>query len=291
MKWMPQCSVCFFQQMLALGKKLGFDDNFLKDFLKQVAVLFSNIRSDASPPEFAIEAYGLVEKITGIKDPYEEEKRISNEFAMRAAGRIKSKLIDGSNELLTALFLAIAGNIIDYGVRHNVDVAGEIESILRAEDNVRRGPLFEVEGFLEDLYAAKSVLYIGDNCGEIVFDKIFIEEILKRYPDKKIIFAVRGGPIINDVTREDAVFVGLDKLCRIITTGLRSPGVVLGKASDEFLRYYHSVDMVISKGQGNFEAMSPPGRKVYFLFMAKCQVVADFIGCEKNSILLLGYGE
>jgi len=287
MDWRPDCSICFFNQMLALARKCSIKGDDLKNFLKDVGRLFSEVRLDESPPEFAIKAYSLIEKYTGIKDPYREEKKKSNELALETYTQVKAKIVACENPLLMALFIAIAGNIIDYGVRYDVDVLEEINAILDIETQEIGSVYFKEKEFLEKLTKAKSILYIADNCGEIVFDKIFIEEILAKFPDKNITVAVRSGPIINDATEIEAKEIGLDKICRVITTGIQAPGVILDMASEEFSEAYYKSDLVIAKGQGNFEAMSETGREVFFLFIAKCEVVADVINCPIGHILLI----
>jgi len=129
-------------------------------------------------------------------------------------------------------------------------------------------------------------LYIADNAGETVFDRLLIEEI-----GQPVVYAVREKPIINDATREDAVLSGLDKVSKVMSSGCDSPGNILKFCSAEFLRVYRSADLIISKGQGNYEALSDEKRPVFFLLKAKCPVVARDLGLEEGSIVLLKRGE
>jgi hypothetical protein len=203
---------------------------------------------------------------------------------------LKKKVSHSRDRLLTAVELAIAGNIIDYGARNTLDVEVELKRILREEHKtIKKGSsgLFSYPEFKRILKNAKTILYIGDNAGETVFDRILIEEIKNIYRDKRIIYAVKGRPIINDALTEDAHQCGIDKVAEIVSTGLGIPGTILSLCSKKFLRIYRDADMIISKGQGNFEALSEKRKPVFFLFMAKCPVVAKYVGCELGDIILL----
>jgi hypothetical protein len=146
--------------------------------------------------------------------------------------------------------------------------------------------LYQYKRFKQTLGRAKNVLYLADNAGETVFDRILIEEIKRADPHKQILYAVKSGPTINDALEEDARFCGIDRAAKIITNGVDAPGTILSLCSRNFLRIFRKADMVISKGQGNFEALSPASRTVFFLFMAKCQTVADHVGCGIGDIIL-----
>ncbi|MBD3263516.1 MAG: DUF89 family protein, partial [Candidatus Omnitrophica bacterium] len=185
--------------------------------------------------------------------------------------------------------LAIAGNIIDYGVKNSLNVEEELDKIICYEQTAieKEGKkVFDYQDFRRCLKRAKTILYLGDNAGEVVFDRVLIEEIKKQDRRKEIFFAVRGAPIINDVLEEDAYFAGIDAGAVIINNGCAAPGTILNLCSNDFLKIYRKADMVISKGQGNFETLSRAKRGVFFLFKAKCPVVAKDIGCEVGDVCL-----
>ena len=162
---------------------------------------------------------------------------------------------------------------------------GRISKIFAEEDRVIRREdkaIFAYPRFKRALKKAKRILYIGDNAGEAVFDRVLIEEL----KNKEIIFAVKAKPIINDVLFEDAVVCGIDKCALIISSGCDAPGTLLKFCSREFLKVYRDIDLVISKGQGNFEALAEEKRPIFFLFRAKCPVVAKHLGCKLGDIIV-----
>ena len=186
-------------------------------------------------------------------------------------------MINSSNERLkTAVRLSIAGNVIDFGANTDFDLPRDIETILSQDFSIDH-----YQEFCEVLDNAEHVLYLADNAGETVFDRILIEEL-----HKPVIYAVREKPIINDATREDALLAGVDEVSEILSSGCDAPGCILKFCSDEFLKVYRSADLIISKGQGNYEALSDEERPIFFLLKAKCRVVAQDIGVEEGSIIL-----
>ncbi|MGB2630721.1 MAG: ARMT1-like domain-containing protein [Candidatus Omnitrophota bacterium] len=276
MKTYLECIPCFLRQALDAAKLSGADKKTQKKIIDEVARLLPDFSLDVAPPEIARTVYGVVENYTGGKDAYRHIKEKSNAMAMELYARLK-KEIEGSDDiLLSAVRLAVAGNVIDYGVPHAFDIEKEIEECLEKDFAV-----FDFDDFKKAVNEAKNILYILDNAGEIVFDTILIEEI-----KKDIICAVRGKPIINDVTMEDARQVGLDKKARVISSGSDIPGTGLERCDKEFLQIYKDADVIISKGQGNYETLADEARPIFFIFKAKCPVIAEHIGCRVGDIIL-----
>jgi len=214
----------------------------------------------------------------------------SNLKALKLYPRLKRRISRSRDCLSTAVRLAIAGNIIDYGVKNSLNVEHELEKIMKAENKLiqrENKRLYQYSKFRQTLLKSKKVLYLADNSGEVVFDRLLLEEIKKIDPSKEILYAVKSRPSINDALRKDAVQCGIDSVAKIITSGSDAPGTVLSLCSSGFLKTYRKADMVISKGQGNFEALSCSPRPVFFLFMAKCPVVADHIKCAMGSTILI----
>jgi uncharacterized protein with ATP-grasp and redox domains len=271
-----ECIPCFLRQALDAAKLAGTDKVTQKKVLDEVSRRLPGFSLDVTPPEIARTVYGIVEDYTGGKDAYKKVKQKSNEMALELYPVLK-KQIDGASEvLLSAVRLAVAGNVIDYGVPHSFDIEEEIEECLEKEFAV-----FDFEQFREAVKGARNVLYILDNAGEIVFDKILVEEL-----EQDVVCAVRGRPIINDVTMEDALEVGLDKVANVISSGSDIPGTVPSICEEEFLNYYNKADLIISKGQGNFETLADEAKPIFFIFKAKCPVVANHIGCSVGDIIL-----
>ena len=290
MKTYLECIPCFFRQAIEASQITNASPQTQKRILDQLGKTLPDFSLNATPPEMGGIIHRLVKEITGEKDPYKRIKEESTQLALGIYDHLKQKVRYAQNPLLTAVELAIAGNIIDYGVKNTFDIHGELEKILRHENqNIKdaKPEFFHFPEFQKTLHDAKTILYIADNAGETVFDRILIEEIHHLYPDKKIIYAVKEQPIINDALIEDAKMSGIDGQADIVSSGSDAPGTILSRCNQGFVDLFNKADMVISKGQGNFEALSEEKGPIFFLFMAKCQVVAMDLGCHLRDIILL----
>jgi len=268
----------------------GADEKMQKKILDEIALAIPKFPLTYSPPQMASIINGTIRRITGKIDPYVKIKEESNKLALGVYARLKKKVVRSNDRLLTAIELAIAGNIIDYGVKNTLNVGEELKKILNKEDKAIRKEsrsIFNYGSFRSSLNKSKTILYLADNAGEVVFDRILIEEIKKTHKDKNIIYAVKEKPVINDALREDAVCAGIGKMATIVSSGVDTPGTVLSLCSKEFLDIFRHADMVISKGQGNFEALSGCKRPIFFLFMAKCPVIARDVKCALGDVILL----
>lgn len=276
MKTYLDCLPCFLQQTLRAGRIATDDEKIIKQLLDDVGMMLKDIPLDNTPPETGMLIYQKISQITGNKDPYKVIKKENIDKALSLYPEMK-KLVDRSNDkLLTAIKLAIAGNVIDFGVNRAFDIEKEI-----AETVNKKLVLKDYEDFKEALDKAKEILYIGDNAGEAVFDKILIEQL-----KKPVVYVVRGRPVINDVTFQDAVSIGIDKLARVISSGTPAPGTILKTCNPDFIKLFKSADMVISKGQGNYEGLSGEDRSIFFLLKVKCHVIARNIGAKVGDIIL-----
>ena len=282
------CIPCFFRQALEGARIVGAGPKVQKQVIDEFAKIIPEVSLNSPPPEIARFGYNLLKKLSRNNDPYKKIKQKSNRLALKIYDKLKNKVVHSSDRLLTSLEIAIAGNIIDFGVKNNLNIDEELKKILvREEKYIHRKTIFHYSAFKRALSEAKNILYLADNAGETVFDKILIEEIRKKYPKKIIYFAVKDRPIINDALLEDAEYCGIDKLAEVISNGSDAPGTILQLCSSNFKKIYRKADMVISKGQGNFESLSQEKRPIFFLFMVKCQVVAKHTGCKLGDIVLL----
>lgn len=278
MKTYLECLPCFLTQALKNAKLAGADVEKQKKILDAVAKIFPQISLTASPPEIDRIIKKHIVKITQNADPFKEIKKNGNILALNIYDLLKKKTVCSNNRLLTAVRLAISGNIIDYGAKYYLHIEKELGKILKKEyKTIKNKILFNFEKFKDVLNQSKTVLYLADNAGETVFDRILIEEIKKIDNKKRVIYAVKEKPAINDALREDAVISGIDKYAEIISCGADTPGTVLKYCSKSFIKIFEQADMIISKGQGNFEALSNCGRPVFFLLIVKCSVIAGHI--------------
>jgi len=287
MKTYLDCIPCFFRQALEGARIVQASPRQQKRIIDEFARKIPKISLKASPPEIARLGYALLKKISPRGDPYKDIKQKSNRIALRLLGKLRNKVNHSQDRLLTALELAIAGNIIDFGVKNNLNVKAELKKILAQEHkSIHKKSIFHYSEFRRALKGVRNILYLADNAGEVVFDRVLIEEIKKEYPDKDIYYVVKAKPIINDALVEDAKACGIDKVAQVISNGTDAPGTIFALCSKEFKQIYKSADMAISKGQGNFESLSNEKRPIFFLFMVKCPVVAKETGCKMGDIVL-----
>ncbi len=289
MRTFLDCIPCFMKQTLSAGRLMNLSDDVIKELFDTVGAGLSEVSLETSPPDMARKLQQLINEKMGEIDPYHALKQESNAKALEYYEMMSTLVEEADDKLKSAIQVAIAGNIIDYGAIHDLDVAKELKTLMNQERlQLERedSENFAYKAFHKELGAAKTLVYVGDNAGEIVFDKIFISTIKELYPELKITFATRGKPILNDCLLEDAQQIGLDKLVTVVSSGSDAPGMVVERCSDEFLELFHSADLIISKGQGNFEALSDVDAPIYFLLIAKCEVVARTLGCNLRDIIL-----
>ncbi len=275
------CLPCVMRQALEAARAATTDEALQRQVLYEVAQLIPRFPLDVSPPELGQRVYRLITQFTGNSDPYREKKRKANETALELYPRLKEVVNASEDRLLAACKFAIAGNSLDLGSQSEYP---EPESLL---DTALALPFAfdDYQQFRANLKSSSLILYLGDNAGEVAFDRVLVEEI-RQMSQARIYFVVRQRPVINDATLEDARFVGLDKVARVIANGSDAPATILSQCSEELLRLYRSADLIISKGQGNFETLNEERRNIFFLLRVKCSVVAKFLGAEVGQAVL-----
>jgi len=277
MKAYLDCYPCFLTQTLKTARFVTSDDKTIRQILDEVGLALAGRSFDTPPPAISQAVYRIIAARLGVQDPYREIKQACIGQALSFYPRLKRLIAESPDRLWTAVKLAIAGNVIDFGANANFDLKTDIDQILAQDPAVNHYPEFR-----EMLDKAGRILYLADNAGETVFDRLLIEEL-----QKPVIYAVRQSPIINDALQADAVQSGIGEVARIISSGAGTPGTVLAFCSPEFLETYRSADLIISKGQGNFEALSDEDRPIFFLLKIKCDVVARYLGRNKGDIVLM----
>ncbi len=274
MKTYLDCIPCFFKQALVAAREAGADEVQQKKILDEISQEIPKISFSLSPAYMSRIVYGTIRKITGVTDPFKKEKIKSNKLALKLYPQLKKRIKSTKEPLKEAIKLAILGNTIDFGT----GLAFDLEKELNSKGHF---PVFDYEEFKNALKENAEILYIADNCGETVFDRLLIEEI-----SKEVIYAVRSAPIINDATIEDAKFCGLNKIARVISSGSPISGTPIELCSQEFLSFFNQSPFIISKGQGNFETLSEANRPVFFLLKAKCAIVAKELNCKIGDMIL-----
>ena len=274
------CAQCFVRQALDAARLLTDDEAIHEQVLRKILSESSEMDFYKSPPVMGQRIHRLIRELLGNDDPYRQIKDRSNRLAMKLYPELKKNIEQSSDLLETAVRFAIAGNIIDLGVNSQLD-----ESIIykTLEDSVKND-LFPntINDFRNAVDLATDILYLGDNTGEIVFDRLLIEQL----PYEKITFVVRGSPVINDATLVDAQLTGMTDIVEVIDNGSDAPGTILGDCSPAFRARFEKADLIIAKGQGNYESLSDIKKNILFVLMAKCQVIARDIGCDVGSLVL-----
>jgi uncharacterized protein with ATP-grasp and redox domains len=281
MKTFPDCLPCFLRQSIQAAKLAGADDASQKRIADEAEKYLQDIKLSDSPPMISRNMHIIIRRMLDNPDPYRDIKDRYNRIALSMYPFLKERVKNSRDRLLTAVRIAIAGNVIDFGAQLEFELDRDVHDVLYRDFAVN-----DYKEFREKLEKEKQVLYLGDNTGETVFDRILIEEIKDMF-GTDIQYAVKESPIINDATREDAVFAGIDRHAGIISTGCNSPGIVLEYCSKDFMDTYNSSKMIISKGQGNFETLNAEKRPIFFLFKVKCEVVGQFMDLPNGSIVLM----
>jgi uncharacterized protein with ATP-grasp and redox domains len=273
-----ECYFCHIKTVEQLIRKFRPDEGVAENFIFSVNEWLSNNR-ETENPKLATEIHRIARLHLGNTDLYAEEKLMANEILLNEYSYWEAVVRQSGNPFFTAAKLSVIGNIIDYGA-HSVNdgISDQIESFFKKDLKVDMSAELN-----KGISRAASVLYLGDNCGEIVFDKLLIQTM--KHPN--VTFVVRGKPVINDVTIEDANQVGMDEVCRVISNGADAPSTLLDLSSDEFMEAYDRADLIISKGQGNFEGLMQSGHpNIFFLLIAKCNPIAGLLGVNKNDMVV-----
>jgi len=262
------CIPCFVRQALEALREVCSDEAEIEPVLRVVLTEIAGFDRTHSPPELGRTIHGLIRRALNHGDPYLKIKQRSTQQALRMMPAVRHRIKRSESPFPTAVRFALAGNILDFALASLWREDQLAETLARAEFH----PLDEalVTRLQRAVERAQTILWLADNAGETVFDRLMIEHM----PDKTILYAVKAGPIINDATLEDAREAGLEELTDIIDNGTDAPGTVLSLCSPEFREVFERADLVIAKGQANFETLNEVNREVFFLTQIKCAVIA-----------------
>lgn len=269
MQFDSYCSVCMLNREFKTAHKYLTPEK-ANDYIREAMYIISTAPKDVSAPYLIPLLRDLLEKYGVEGDTYGKEKKDSNDYVLAVLPRVQEIIDNAEDSLLTALKYAQVGNFLDFGVLSKDDVDKKIGEAI---ENAPKQVLDETEyrNFVEDVRKAKKLLIIGDNAGEIAFDTVLVRQLKKQFPNLSITYSVRGGNCLNDATREDAAYVGMDKLVKVIDNGTRISGTELGYIGQEMRDAIESADVILSKGQANFETMAMSGYNIYYIFLSKCE--------------------
>lgn len=283
MKISRECISCLARQAVEIAEEITNNEILQEKIIRKSLEELSKINFDETAPEIGFKMHQYAKDITGIEDPYKNLKYQYNEIAEEIYNRIiEEKWIENAEDSFDmACRLAIAGNIIDFSVGLSLEYSDVVKSVY---DSVKKDIFGTGTAHLKEAVKdAKNIMYIADNSGEIIFDKFLINQL----PLNKVTYVVKGGPIVNDATMEDAVSSGVSDLVKVIDNGYSAQGTILKNCSQLFLKEFENADLIISKGQANFETLSDiRDKNIFYLLRAKCSSVAKVLGCEKMDYVL-----
>ncbi|WP_406766204.1 damage-control phosphatase ARMT1 family protein [Candidatus Clostridium radicumherbarum] len=278
-----KCLPCMINQVIKVADITGVDKK--EELLREVFTYLSKIDFETTTPEVIGEIFDMIKKHTNNPDPYKETRNYYNTMFLELLPKFEVKIEQAVNPFQLAVRYAIIGNIIDFNPIHNIlledifDYFEKMEQLELAKD--------DSNALMKDILNSKILLYLGDNCGEICLDKILLKKIKEKNPNVKILFGVRGKPVVNDSIAEDAYAVGIDEYAEIIDNGDGSLGTVLNRTSPEFKEAYKKADIIIAKGQANYECLSEENKNIYFLLMTKCDVIANDIDAPEKKMICM----
>lgn len=274
----PECIPCIVNQAYRMSKLLARDNTQLQlDIIKEVCRAVDKLDVNSAAPMFSATMQSIVEKALGTRNPYKNIKQESLKKTRRFIPYLETMVRSANNKLEMALRVAIAGNTIDIAANPGFSIEQEVNRI--SANKIDTGVFRSLR---EDLRRATTLLYIGDNYEESLFDKILLEQL----KPKRLVFAVRSYPILNDITLEDAKKLEIDKMCEVIESGSKIAGTDLNQCTSEFLDLFEKADVVMAKGQGNYETLMDVDRPIYFLFKVKCEAIARRCGLPVGTSVL-----
>jgi len=273
------CVPCFVRQALEAARMVSSQTDVQERVLRRVLSVLKDLSYEKTPPHMATVVHAAIREELGVADPYRKVKDQSNDLANRLVGPLQEVVAKAADPFETALRLAIAGNVIDFGV-------GGVDShkIQQAISDALEQPLpaQPVDALRSAVEQATDILYLGDNAGEVAFDRLLIEQM----PTGRVTFAVRGGPVLNDATQVDAQAAGLHRLVEVVDNGSVAPGTILELCTRSFQERFRRADLIIAKGQGNYESLSSETAPIFFLLKAKCPVIAQHLNCTVGDLVV-----
>lgn len=276
MKTYLDCYPCFLRQALSAARRAHASAEQQHGILLETMEQLRALPLEATPPVMAERIHRLVRERTHTSDPYRDSKRDATEQALALLPELRERVRTAPDPLEIAVRIAIAGNIIDDGAAESYELRATLERVLTQP--------FAIDGLAQlrqALTATDAILYLADNAGETVFDRVLIETLAL-----PVTYAVKSGPVINDATREDALAAGLDAVATLIDTGSEAPGTLLDRCSPAFRERFARAPLIIAKGQANYETLSEIRAPVFFLLQAKCPVIAGDLNVPLGSVVL-----
>ena len=271
-----ECYPCVLRQAIEAAHMAQASPIEQRKIVNQTLDILRELPDGATPPEIGAQVHEIVRKITKHPDPYSKVKQEATTMALAMLPKLRAIIQSAPDQLEAAVRLSIAGNVIDFGPKPDYDLWQEVEQALAQEFAID-----DLHLLREYLPAAQSILLIGDNAGETVFDQLLIETLLKT-----VTYVVRGGSVLNDATLADAHAAGIDQVAEIIDQGTRVPGVILASSPPDFQARFKAADLILAKGMGNYETLSEVQGPIFFLLKVKCPVISRDVGAPVGRIIV-----
>jgi uncharacterized protein with ATP-grasp and redox domains len=288
MKIQEKCIPCIVNQAIKVADMVGLEDK--EQLLTKVFTYLSQVDfKESSTPELIGQIFTLLKKEIGNGDPYKETRVQYNKMFLEQMPDLEQEINGVNNPFLEAIKYAIIGNVIDFNPIHNLLLSDIEACFLRLKEE--KLEINHSNFLMQEIGDADTILYMGDNCGEICLDKILIKKIKELNPSCQVFFGTRGDAVVNDSVEDDAYFVGIDDYATVISNGDSSLGTVLYRTSKRFQEIYQNADIVIAKGQANYESLSSENKNIYFLLMTKCSVIANDIGVPEMKMICMKNGK
>jgi len=273
-----RCFFCFARSFEKILERENISAEAKNRFTYDMISLYKNNWNIWSAPEFARELHNIFKNYSSNADPYKRVKRENNDQAIRLSAETENTIRESKDPFAIALRASIAGNIIDFAAGDSFNLKATLDKALHSEFAIDHSRQLQ-----KSIRHSGTILFLGDNAGEIVFDKLFIETI--KHPN--LIYVVRGAPVINDATLEDAEYVAMRDVAKVISNEYDAPSTIPGRSGTLFQEYFKNADLIISKGQGNLEGLLHLNdKRIFFLLMVKCEVIAELLNVPKNSFIV-----
>lgn len=277
----PQCISCIFNQAHRVTQELHLNDTLAKEVLDAASSFVPKFSMNQNPPQNATIMYEAIAKLLNKEDIYKEVKAQSTAEAQKLAPFAQELLDKSTNLFLDATKIAVAGNVIDLASEVRFDLEEEIQKVIHTPFAID-----DSDALLASLQNAKKLIYLADNAGEHIFDKLYIEALNQLFPSIEIYYLTRGQPIINDVTYDEAIEAGIDEVANVVNSGVATPCIIIEDLEPHARELFESADTIISKGMGNYECLNLENNyPIFFLLKVKCSVVSDSIGEPVGSIV------
>jgi uncharacterized protein with ATP-grasp and redox domains len=277
MKTQPECLHCFLRQSKDAARRAGMNDASIAKLQQRVAEELSTMDQGITPPVRASRIHALVREVSGVVDPYLAAKQAATAHALTLYPHLRERIACAADPLDMAIRIAIAGNIIDLGVADEYDLEASIERVIAQPLTIDHTTRLK-----RALAQAGEVLFLADNAGETVMDRLLIERL-----GKPVTYVVKGGPAVNDATYDDAIAAGLSEVCTIIDNGAAILGTLFERCTPEIKQRFHASSLVIAKGMANYESLHDSRPGLFFLLQTKCAVVSAHLGVAEKSLIVL----